>query len=448
MKKSFLSAVLIVGCLLLASCSEFGINISDSLSPPKPSGELYDIQQTLEASVGHDVDLVYPSSGEYRSAIITKDIDSDGKSEVFSFYGTETDDKTTVMHINYIRWIEEKWVSVTDLQVDASGIESIEFVRLDHSLTPKILVNWNRYSAANKQLSVYSIDSGNLTEVTKAEYSVYSACDFDSDGISEIVAIHIDSENKVSSATLMGLNADGFSEISSCQLDGTVTSYYTPVLSKLTDGTPALFIDADKATGMITEVLYVTEDNVLTGAFPYTSSFENVNTMRASSVRSSDYDHDGCIDIPLAQRLPTVSGSPEDDAVYMTIWNSFDGKELTAIGHTVINFTDGYYINMPDAWVGNLSVERRLDSHQRVFYRWDPLLLETGEEIMRVQVVSVREWEQNGKNYDGFTEYARTSENVFILKFGNSALTPDKQYFRKNFKLMNTETGNKTGKPD
>ena len=446
MKRTAVIAVLTAVCLMMTACSGLGVNISDSLSPPKPSGELYEIQKALEASVGHGVNLVYPSSGEYRSAIITKDIDSDGKYEVFSFYSTETDDKTTVMHINYIRWFDGKWVAVTDLQVDCSGVESVEFVRLDHSPTPQILVSWDRYSATNKQLSVYSIGSGKLSEVTKSEYSAYSVCDFDDDGISEIVAIHLDAEKKTSVATLMGLGDGGFSEISTCALDGTVTSYYTPLLSKFTDGTPALFIDADKATGMITEVLYVNVDGALTSALPYTSTLENINTLRASSVRCADYDGDGCIDIPLAQKLPTVPGSSEEDSAYMTIWNSFDGNSLTPKAYTVINYTDGYYLKIPDNWVNNLAVERKLDTRQRVFYRWNQELSEIGEEIIRIQVVALKDWENNRPNYEGYTEYARTSKQVFIIKSGNSALNPGDGYFSENFSLIGSEDTDKPQK--
>ncbi len=440
MKKISLIVLLIAACLLFTSCSGIGINITDSLSPPKPSGELYEIQKTLETSVGGDIDLVYPSSGEYRSAIITKDIDSDGKYDVFSFYSTETDDKTTVMHINYIRWIGEKWVSVSDLQLDCSGVESVEFVKLDKSDTPKVLVNWSRYSVTSKYLSVYSIDSGELVQIAGEDYSVYSACDFDFDGISEIVAIHLDAEEKTSTATLLKLDEQGFSEKSTCQLDANVTAYYTPVVSKFTDGTTALFVDAAKATGMITEVLYL-EDGELTGAFPMTASNENVNTLRASSVRAADFDNDGCIDIPLALKLPIIS-QVEGDSAYLTVWNSFDGQLLQPIAYTVINYTDGYYFNMPENWLNTVAVERRLQSRQRVFYRWDAELNEVGEEILCISAVKLSDWEAQSVLLEGYIEYARSSEYVFCIKFGSSALNPGERYFNHNFHLINPESNN------
>ncbi len=443
MKKRAILALAIMLCLALSACSLPGVNITDSLSPPKPSGELYDIQKALETSVGHGVDLVYPSSGKYRSAIITQDIDFDGKSEVFSFYSTETDDKTTVMHINYICWDDGKWRSLTDLQVNASGVESVDFVRLDNDSTLKVLVNWERYSATNKRLSVYSITTGELSEVTAADYSVYATCDFDTDGISEIVAIYLDSEKKTSTATLLALGDGGFSERSSCSLDPTVTLYFEPVLSKFTDGRTALFIDAVKATGMITEVLSIDADGKLYSALPYTMNLENVNSLRASTVHSADFDGDGCLDIPLARPLPTVFGTADEQSAYMTIWNSFDGREYTVIGHTIINYTDGYYINMPAEWLDNIAVERHLDSRQRVFFRWDPLTGETGEEILRIMSIPLKNFDNNRDEYKDYIEVERNAEYIFAVKYANSALTPEKDYFKQRLKPINEQGQNK-----
>lgn len=436
MKRRLCFLLTVVVAAVLSGCSGLGGDISDSLSPPKPSGELYEIQQTLEKSVGDDIDLVYPSSGEYRSAIITKDVDSDGKYEVFSFYSTVTDDKTAVMHINYIRWSDDRWVSVSDFSIDASGVESVEFAELDNSGIQRVLVNWSRYSAVNRRLSVYSTDGGRLNELANADYSVYSTGDFDSDGVAEIVAVHLDTESKNATATLLALGANGFAEISQCRLDGAVTSYYTPRISKLTDGTTAMFLDADKGTGMITEVLYIADGNSIVSAIPYTAANENVNTLRASSVRAEDFDGDGCIDIPLTQKLPTVSDSPETESAYMTVWNSFDGTAFTRIGYTVFNYTDGYRLDIPEAWVGNVAIERRLDLKQRTFFRWDEETAETGEEILGIRTVSQKEWDGGSIDRSEYKEIARTSEEVYILKFGNSALSVDETYYSTHFAVI------------
>ena len=434
MLKRFMVFVLCLVLFCLAGCSPIG-EVADNIFPPKPSGELYEIQKTLEASVGHSLNLVYPSSGEYRSAIITNDIDFDGKFEVFSFYSTETDDKTTVMHINYIRWLNNKWVSVTDLQVDCSGVESVEFIKLDNSDTPKMVVNWDRYSSVNRQLSVYSIDSGELLEITKTFHSVYTTCDFDANGIFEIVALHLDTEKNTSKATLLALGENGFSDLGSCTLDGAVMSYYEPVVSKFTNGSTAVFVDANKSTGTITEVLYM-KDNQLQSAIPYSVTNENIATLRASSVLSGDYDRDGCVDIPLAQKLPMTATHSPEDAAYLTVWNSFDGTSLYPIAYSVINYTDGYFLHIPENWLGSFAIERRLDTRQRIFYRWDSVLSEVGEEIMRIRAVSISEWNKHPDNYSDYTEIQRNGQDVIAVRYSTSALKPDETFVKEHLLLI------------
>lgn len=437
MKRLFLCVLSVLTAFALSACSGLGVNISESLSPPKPSGELYEIQQALEAAVGENIKLAYPSQGRYRSAIITRDIDGDEKFDVFSFYSTETDDKTTIMHINYIKWTEKGWFSVSDIETAGSGVESVDFAMLDYSGVPKLIVNWTKYSAVSKQVSVYDINNGTLKEVTSAEYSVSAVTDFNSDGINEIVAVHLDSEAKTSTAQLLTLTEDGFEQKGGCSLDGDINQYYEPVFSKLTDGTPALFIDADKATGTITEVLYF-KNGVFTNAFVGSDvvNSENTKTLRASTVRSSDFNGDGCIDIPLAEKLPSEEGTLESDSVYMTVWNSFDGHVFKPIARTVINFTDGYYLEVPDKWLGVFTVLRRLDIKQRIIARWNSDTMTVGEEVLKIQTVELKNWENNTENFENYFELARSSEFVYIAKLGNSALNPGEEEIRKLFHLI------------
>ena len=443
MKKLLLTVLSLLAVVSLSACSGLGVNISEGLSPPKPSGELYDIQQALEKAAGENFKLSYPSQGEYRSAIITLDLDGDEKYEVFSFYSTETDDKTTIMHINYIKWTEKGWVSVSDIEAAASGVESVDFAMLDYSGVPKVIVNWTKYSAVNKLVSVYDINSGSLKELTSAEFTVSAVTDFDKDGINEIVAVHLDTEHKTSSAQILALTENGFEPKGSCKLDGGATSYYEPVFSKLSEGTPALFIDAVKPSGTITEVIHL-RDGQYVNAFVSgdAENFENVKTLRASAVRSADFNGDGAMDIPLAEKLPSQEGALESDSVYMTVWNSFDGHVFVPFARTVINFTDGYYIDVPDKWLGAFAVQRKLDMKQRTVVRWNADTNTAGEEVLKIQAVSIENWEENAANFESYVEIARSSECVFVVKFGNSALNPGEAEFKKMFHLIDRNLQN------
>ncbi len=436
MKKCSIIAIVLSLVLLLSGCSGLGIDIDKSLTPPKPSGEVYEIQKALEKYVNGELNLVYPTSGEYRSAIITKDIDADGEYEVFSFYKTETDDKVTVMHINYIRKVSGKWVSVSDLQVDCAGVESVQFVRLDKTNTLKILVNWNSYSVTEKVFSFYSTDSGELVqEMQPLEYAANTIFDYDDDGIYEILVLAKGESYGLHMWSFMNGKPETLTE---CQLSRAVDYYYTPTVSRLPDGKKAIFIDGVKSNGIITEVLYLDRNRKLTSLFPYTANHENAETFRASSVRSRDYNGDGCIDIPLTQKLPMVQNMSEEDSAYLTVWNSITNNTLTPIGYNIINYTDGYYFNVPENWINNIAVERRREERLRIFSRWDPLTMTVGEEVLRIQVINLKDWTNNPEKYEGYREYMRTEDSVYIIKYGNSALTPETDYFETNLKPVNS----------
>lgn len=437
--KKILIVILVLSCLLCSACGGAGADIYDSLSPPKPSGELYKIQQALEDAVDSKMRLVYPSSGDYRSAIITEDITGDGSFEAFAFYSTATDDKSTLMHINYIKKMDGKWESVTDIQVAASGVESVEFAKLDSGDVPKLIVNWSRFSSLEKQLSVYSVDSGVLTEVTSAPFSTYSTCDFDGDGISEIVAVYMDAENKTATATLMSLTEHGFAANSVCKADPFVTAYSTPRITKFTNGTAALFIDAEKSSGTVTEIFYM-KKGVLINAVGNATTGENIKTLRASQAKCQDFNGDGCLDIPLTTKLPDVPGTEQTDSVYMTIWCAFDGKTVTSLKCAVINYSDGYHMVIPDSWVNNFTVQRNIQYRERIMYRWDSEVGNTGEEIMRIEAVLLSDWASKVEHYAQYSEISRSNKYVYAVKFSNSALTPDLETVRKNFTVISDLT--------
>lgn len=429
-------AIVVVGCLFLSACGGIGADLSNSLNPPKPSGEFYHIQSALEDSVGGEFRLVYPLSGDYRAAINAVDADGDGVLEAFAFYSTDTGDKSTAMHINHIKKNGEKWESVADIQVTASGVESVELCRLDNSGSKKLIVNWSKFSSLENQLSVYSVDSGILTEVTSEPFSTYLTCDFDSDGISEIVSVYMDTAAKTATATLTTLNDKGFAHKSTCAADPFVLSYSTPKMTRLTDGTAALFIDAQKKGGTITEMFGI-KDGELSELIKSSVIGENLRTFRASDAKAQDFNGDGCLDIPLTTKLPKITGDENSDNVYMTTWNSFDGKALTPLKSALINYTDGYHMVIPDSWVGNFGVWRNPASTERIIFHWDSAVNRVGEEIMRIELIKLSDWSADLERYSSeYSEITRNAEYVFAARLSNSALTPDITTLRESFTLI------------
>ena len=68
--KTKLSILLMCAALLLSGCSFGTFSVDTLLTPPKLSQEQQEIHQCLIESVGNDITLKYPSSGDNRSAFV------------------------------------------------------------------------------------------------------------------------------------------------------------------------------------------------------------------------------------------------------------------------------------------------------------------------------------------------------------------------------------------
>jgi hypothetical protein len=79
---------------------------------------------------------------------------------------------------------------------------------------------------------------------------------------------------------------------------------------------------------------------------------------------------------------------------------------------------------------------------QRTVVRWNADTNTAGEEVLKIQAVSIENWEENAANFESYVEIARSSEYVFVVKFGNSALNPGEAEFKKMFHLIDRNLQN------
>ena len=81
LKKLFAAVLAVLLALSFSGCSELtGLDAQALMSPPKTTADREAIYALMGGGVG-DVTLVYPKYGDYRSAIISRDLDGCGTSE-------------------------------------------------------------------------------------------------------------------------------------------------------------------------------------------------------------------------------------------------------------------------------------------------------------------------------------------------------------------------------
>ena len=422
-------ALALIGLLTVALCGCEGLGSTDEelLSPPKSGGVYAHISEVLNKSITEKYTLKYPTSGDYRSAIVLKDINNDGSEEAIAVYTTSADNTVTV-HINLIANINGEYISVGSSKIVGSGVERIEFCDLGGDGKQEIIVGYYVFGNVDKQVAVYEYSGNTLTERGMEKYTEYALCDLDGNGVSGLLVTTLDAAQKTADAKLLQINEKGVTQLGSCILDGNVTSYYKPVISKLPDGRLAVLVDAVKGTGMITEVLYY-ENDALKNSFYDTVQLGTYATYRQSLVASRDIDSDGCVEIPMLTALPSAGNVADTDNVSVTKWCVLSGDKLLVKRTMLMNYTDGYSIDIPENWK-NICVAKKTDSRLRVIYTQDP---ETGlakEEILRIQVIAEKTWDGEDYQKNGFTELTRGSGLVFAYRMGEHTgqgkITPEK----------------------
>lgn len=406
--------------LVLAGCDGLAFNVDELLVSPKLEGDMHPVQQALEDIAGEDITLKYPAVGEYRSAIVMKDINNNGTKEAIAFYSNTTD-STVTMHINVIEKVEDEWKSCGDLSLIGSGVESVSFADLDGNGNLEIIVGWYIFGTTEKQVGIYTFEGGLLTQRAIEHYTNFTCADLTADGVDDLAVIYLNQTDKQATAKLLSLSDKGITEAGMIKLDPGVSSYNTPVLSKLTDDTPALYVDAVKGSGMITEMIWY-KDGELKGLYnPETPEISP--TYRNGTALSVDYNENGIIDIPMAEILQSTSEMAESDKMYYTNWTEFSGTEFESVASAFMNHADGYSISVPENLKQQFLIIRKNEARTHLFYEFNTDTNEAGQEIFRIVVVSVIDYHKESYAENGYTELGKTDSLVYLAK-----ITEDNAY--------------------
>lgn len=406
----------------LCGCSRYSLSISEMMSPPKMTGQYYEIQALLEKHSGTEIIPVNPRAGDYRSAYIIEDFNKDGTDEAVAFYSTATDDNSLAMHVALICIKKGKWTVKGDISVKASEIDSVMIENLYDNKQQELLICWNTFNSSDKLLTVFGMKDGGLVQRMQETCTAFALCDLVDEGRKNIFTVCLNTVDKSSTASLFSLTEDKTEVIGTCSLDGNIQRYLEPKISKLANGRPAVYLDAIKtASSMITEIIYYDKGTLQAPSYDFLSRENNI-TLRQSLTETADFNNDGIYEIPHLERIPVSQQYNSSQEFFVTEWRSFDTAGFKTAATAIMDHTDGYYLTIPPQWVGQFTIVKRPDSNQRVFYNWDRENEISTTEFMRIQVVLLAEYEKNRTKYTGFSEITRDSSgNVYIARVTQNA---------------------------
>lgn len=431
MKRALTLMLAIALCLMLCGCNMFVFDTDNILSPPELSGELKPIQQALVESIKGEYTLKYPTYGDIKSAVVTEDLDGDGIKEAFAFYST-SDSEETMMHLNVIVKDKKKYKSVDDNSKSASGIERIDFYDLNGDGKKEIIVGWEIYAESEKQLAVYQFEKNALTQIMSQKYTNYLCIDFDDNGKNEILVQDLDTKESTNKASLYSITENGLTQISGCLLDGKVKTAGRFKLSSLSNGQKAVYIDEIKGIGAVTEVLFMSKGELKNPLLDVENTMENVKTIRSATIPSADVNNDGIIEIPMASDIPNADFN-SDEKLYYTNWCSFSGDVLTVKQVSVVNTADGYSINLPKRFIGNIAASKNVDKRTRTVYLYDNELQIIGQRVVTFKAYDKTEYEESE---------IKKSNNIKVFSKDNTIVVAETFDIGEDLRLTSEELEN------
>lgn len=421
LKKAFSFVLCLALIFSLSGCiSSAGTENSNFLSPPKPSGDMLEIKETLEESVQGKISLKYPTAGEYRSAYILADIMKSGKENfALAFYSMIDSENVSSMHLNLMKKADDDWVSISDVSVAAVGVEKVVIDDLNGDGTNEIAVGWNVFGGVDKSLMVYGLKGVALVPLAQESYTDFLCCDMEEKGYSSLFVLTHNLSEGLATAKLFSFEDSSVKNVGSCLLDGQVTTFYTPVFSKLTNNHPAVFIDSAKGTGTQTEVVYFENGGLKRADFVIDES-GTLSTYRNMAVLSTDINDDGIYDIPLGDSSIAFRPKEYSKTAATTIkWCSYNTTGFVTSIFAVMNYTDGYYLEIPVRWLGKVTIDALTESRTYTVSIWDTEKSNKMGEILKIRTVTDTEWDKKNNGLEAYSEVMRNGNLVYIATIGN-----------------------------
>lgn len=431
-KKIFcIIAISIFSSLLFSSCSSDSLILpADSLlSPPLYYEEYEELVNSFNNSIDGETTLCSPKKGNYRSAIVVEDVDSDGNQEAVVFYKNTNDLSIARMH--YFDYVDDRWISFGDYNGYGSGIENLVITDMDSDGKNEILVLWNTSgSSSGNILSVYRIDmvTKKYKEISNESCFLSEVVDIDGNGRKDIFLI---CQNNIQNASqkvakAMRLSGDSVVLFGETKLDPNISTYTSVKTEKASKDSPMrIYVDALKGEQqMITEVVYWDNSkSELCAPLLDADTLTNAATLRYDPIDCYDINNDGIIDIPVQSSLFGKGDNlitVDTENIYLTEWKSLTSSGLESVAYTLVNYQDGYMISLDESEIGSLGIRNYRSQNCWIVYSAD----ENGEpvnELYSVLKIPFAKW-----NTDKFAAYVPIIENedsivcAFITSDGSS----------------------------
>jgi len=450
-------AVFVLSLALLVSasgCAELtGLDAQSLMSPPKTTADRQAIYALMRSDQS-EISLVYPKNGEYRSAIISKDLNGDGRLEVASF--CINSDAGGIRLQFFSKGEDGTWFSLAEFMSGANQVDKVFFGDLTGDGNQEIVVGWGDPLTATSSISVYYVGENIVHEfqMGAVTYSEMLITDFDSDGVQELFVLDIAGQPGEDGTVMAPLGHlyrfDGAQPYESLTvpLDAAVVQYSSASFAQLNSWRYGAVLDGIKADGrMITQVVALDQANGRLLSPLSNAPAETPNkTDRTSilAVTARDINSDGVLEIPTAEELFVPENGTADSTGYSVTWNTYspDDNAFTPVVRSIVNTAENYFIQLP-LGMDKIACQNNPVTRTATFFgysRKDTAGELTGREnLFSVTVYDEAVWEEKDKEASDDVLLGTLANRAYVLRILNPNITEDSELIRSvimGFKIL------------
>ncbi len=397
--RGLLALLLAVG---LCGCSGSLLKPEYSLRAPAAAGLYRGVQQALQAAVGDDIVLQYPSVRGVQTAFTPQDLDGDGVEEILAFYQRRSEGMLT--HVNVMRQTDDGWQTAQDLE-PIGDVADVDFCDMNGDGLKEVCIGWVIYTSRTNQMCVYEVENGLLVQRATEAYTRYAVCDINSDGVDELALALLDPSRQASLLSFYKMEKGALTGLGTLSLDGSVVSYAALTVANVTSQTVGVYLDAYKATDtMITELVYFRGGRLYN---PFASSQDgaNVATLRYCSLNCTDINGDGVLEIPFSQPMPGYPQEDREPTHHFVYWRFFNGQISDAVALWWVNAGEGYTLSLDAAFQDTLTA--RYDDAAGCYDFFDYHNGEAHSLLFHLRRFSAGEFEEAAGDYRALAENER-----------------------------------------
>lgn len=355
MKRIRALAAALALCLTLSGCGGFNFEIDpeELYALPELPAKYTELNARLGAILEDGAEYAAPASGANIQPVQLVDLDGDGQQEAVAFFRKAEDEKPLKIYIFSARG--DRYEHSALIEGSGASIYSVVYSDLDGDGRTEIIVGW-RVNAELQALSVYALEPAGPKELLRSvSYVRYASIDLDGDGLQELVVLHTDEEGN-GVADYYDWRKEGLTPQSPARISVTMAELSQQGrlnAGTLRSGAPALFVTGvTEQSGAVTDILAL-RNGELTNIVLSEATGVSREIAPFYGLYPMDINGDGWTEVP----APVSSdGAPP---YHRVDWRSFslDG-EGTASAATYHCVEDGWFLQLPESWVGRVEAER------------------------------------------------------------------------------------------